>query len=178
MSVSPRVLILACGNPGRMDDGLGPALAARLEADVPAGVTVEADYQLMIEDAAAVAQHDVVIFVDADKTGPAPYAFRPVAPDTTASFSTHSVSAGAVLALAVSCFQSRARAFALGIRGYAWDAFGERLSPGATDNLNAATRFLRALLRTGHFDEAVTDLPPSAGGTAASEGKPCRMERT
>ena len=49
----------------RLDDGLGPALADALEKlDLP-GVSVDADYQLMIEDAAEVAEHDFAIFADA-----------------------------------------------------------------------------------------------------------------
>jgi DNA-binding response OmpR family regulator len=45
-----RVLVIGYGNPGRLDDGLGPALAETLQRlDLP-GVTVDADYQLTAED--------------------------------------------------------------------------------------------------------------------------------
>ena len=61
-----RILLIGYGNPGRADDGLGPALADRIEAlDLP-GLTVESDYQLSIEHAALAAGHDIVIFADAD----------------------------------------------------------------------------------------------------------------
>ena len=53
------------GNPARGDDGLGPALIERLDALALEGVTTDSDYQLTIEDAALVAEHDVVVFVDA-----------------------------------------------------------------------------------------------------------------
>ena len=43
-----RILVIGYGNPGRRDDGLGPALAARLEALALPGVTVESDFQLAI----------------------------------------------------------------------------------------------------------------------------------
>lgn len=49
MPVSQRILLIGYGNPGRGDDGLGPALAAAIEAMELPGVTVEADYQLMVD---------------------------------------------------------------------------------------------------------------------------------
>ena len=48
-----KVLLIGYGNPGRLDDGLGPALAAAVEKLAIPGVTVDADYQLNVEDAAA-----------------------------------------------------------------------------------------------------------------------------
>ena len=74
--VDAKVLVIGYGNPGRLDDGLGPALAAAIESAAPAGVTVDADYQLTVEDAAAVAEHDVVVFADAAVDGPEPFYFR------------------------------------------------------------------------------------------------------
>ena len=70
------VLLLGYGNPGRLDDGLGPALAARVEALALPGVTVQADYQLCLEDAEAAARHDVVIFADAAASGAEPFSFQ------------------------------------------------------------------------------------------------------
>ena len=47
-----RILLLGFGNPGRQDDGLGPALVQAIEEMEIPGVRAEADYQLNIEDAA------------------------------------------------------------------------------------------------------------------------------
>ena len=47
-----RILVIGYGNPGRCDDGLGPALVARLESLRIPGLSVEVDYQLSIEHAA------------------------------------------------------------------------------------------------------------------------------
>ena len=48
------MLLIGYGNPGRRDDGLGPALAGAIAAaDLP-GVEVESGYQLLPEDALAV----------------------------------------------------------------------------------------------------------------------------
>ena len=75
---APRVLVLGYGNPGRQDDGLGPAAAAEIgKLDWP-GVTACDNYQLVIEDAVEIAEHDVVWFVDAARSGAEPYEVRPL----------------------------------------------------------------------------------------------------
>jgi len=147
----PRILILAWGNPGRRDDGLGPAAAAALEAlDVP-GLKVACDYQLTVEDVAAIAESDVVIFVDAAIAGPEPFSFQRVTPGEGSSFSTHSVTPSQVLTLAADLFGARPAAWLLGIRGYEFDEFGESLSPAAQKNLAAAVGFLRNMVERGDF---------------------------
>ena len=59
-----RRLLIGFGNPGRKDDGLGPMLARILERDGIAGLDVDSDYQLTVEDAEAVARYDEVVFAD------------------------------------------------------------------------------------------------------------------
>ncbi|MBN1558065.1 MAG: hydrogenase maturation protease [Lentisphaerae bacterium] len=149
-----RTLVIGFGNPGRLDDGLGPAAAAALEADPPAGVTVESDYQLTVEDAHAVAGHDVTVFVDADAAGPEPFGWSRVAPRTATGFSSHGVEPADVVGLARDLFGSRAGAYLLGIRGYRFDGFGETLSPPARRNLDAAVAFLRHALESRVFPDA------------------------
>jgi hydrogenase maturation protease len=163
------VLVIGYGNPGRRDDGLGPALAERLEAAAPAGVSVDSDYQLMIEDAAEVACHEVTIFADASVSCPEPYLFRAVEPREDASFSTHSVSPEAVVHLAGKCFDCRPRAYVLEIRGYDFDGFGEGLSSRAEHNLSAAAGFLADRLRAGDFEAAA-----ARGGSSAGQPETAR----
>lgn len=152
------VLLIGYGNPGRLDDGLGPALAEAVEAMGLPGVTAEADYQLTVEDAAEAAKHDTVIFADASVDGREPFFFRPVRPQAAEwSFSSHSLEPDAVVALAWGMFHARTKAYALGIRGYAFNEFGEGLSERAVANLTAALRFIEPVLRTGAWDEAITE---------------------
>jgi hydrogenase maturation protease len=151
-----KVLFIGYGNPGRQDDGLGPACAERIEARGLPGVKVDASYQLSVEDSAEVARHDCVVFADASVSGPEPFSFGPVAPSADMSFTSHSVSPGTVLAMARSLFKSRVQGFVLGIRGYQFDAFGEALSEGAQRNLQAAVRFLEETIRGNRFDEYAT----------------------
>jgi len=151
------VLVLAYGNPGRRDDGLGPALAAALAAlDLP-GVTIDMDYQLTVEDAAAVAAHDVVVFVDADCHGAEPFSFTELTPEAVVSFSSHSVAPQAVLGLAAELFGAVRPGYLLGIRGYEFNEFGEGLSERARANLAAALEFIEPLLRTRTFSAGVAD---------------------
>ncbi len=142
-----RILVLAWGNPARQDDGLGPALAAALEERAPAGVTISCDYQLQMEDAVVISQHDLVVFVDASTQGDHPFEFQPVQPVQQASFSSHSVSAAALLGLSERCFERRVPAWLLAIRGYRFEPFIEDLTPQAQDNLHAALAFLDQQLR-------------------------------
>ncbi len=169
-------LLIGYGNPGRLDDGLGPALAAEIEALALPGVTVEANYQLSVEDADAVARHRVVIFADAAVSGPEPFAVGQVAPAGTLSFSTHSVAPEAVLALAKELFNAEAAGYILAIRGYDFDAFGERLSDKARANLAEAGEFLRRLLRGRTTDQMRHELNERSAEKAppASGEDPCK----
>ena len=144
---APRVLLIGYGNPGRLDDGLGPALAEAMQACALHGVTVESNYQLTVEDAAELADHDAVIFADADVRCAEPFHIRAIEPRDHDGFSTHSVEPEAVLGLAERLFQAKVNGFVLGIRGYEFNEFGERLSDAARANLTAAVDFLDGLLR-------------------------------
>jgi hydrogenase maturation protease len=141
-----RVLVLAWGNPARQDDGLGPALAQAVEDwDLP-GVTLSCDYQLQVEDAVVVAEHDAVIFVDAATEGPPPYSFGPVRPCEHPGFSSHSLRPDALLAMTERCFGRSVPGWLLAIRGQSFAPFVEDLTPSARENLEAALGFLRGLL--------------------------------
>lgn len=156
-----RVLIYGYGNPGRRDDGLGPALIDELTGrGLGGGVTIECGYQPQVEDAALVARHDVVIFADAENTGAGPFELRRLEPRREVTFSTHSVAPEAVLALAHDHFSGGAEGYVLGIRGYVFDDFGEELSPGAQSNLTAAADFIDQALRDGRFDRPVVAARP------------------
>ncbi|MGB9624654.1 MAG: hydrogenase maturation protease [Phycisphaerae bacterium] len=148
-----RILLIGYGNPGRLDDGLGPALAAAVERLALPGVTVDADYQLTVEHAASVAENDVVVFADADVAGAEPFSLRRIDPDPepAVSFSSHSAEPQQVLALAHCLFGARTQGYVLAIRGYAFDRFGEGLSEKARANLTAALRFIEPHLRQRSF---------------------------
>jgi hydrogenase maturation protease len=155
----PETLLIGYGNPGRLDDGLGPALAEAVEKMNIGGVTVDSDYQLTVEDAVTVADHNVVIFADADVGGPEPFYLKKLDPaNSTLSFSSHSVSPGALVAMAEELFHKKVKAYILGIRGYEFNEFGERLSDKAKLNLAEATRFIETALTNGGLEEVRAEL--------------------
>jgi hydrogenase maturation protease len=134
-------LVLGYGNPGRQDDGLGPAVANAIDQLGLPNVTAYDNYQLNIEDASEVAEHDVVWFVDASTTGAAPYAVSALAPVAKVEFTSHIMHPQTILAIAQQCYGKAPAAFLLGIRGYEFE-FIEALTPGAAANLNAALAML------------------------------------
>jgi hydrogenase maturation protease len=141
-----RVLILGYGNPGRQDDGLGPAAVAEIESMGLPHVTAFDNYQLNIEDAIDVAAHDIVWFVDAARTGPSPYSIRLLSPSSSIEFTSHIVRPEAILAIAGQCYGGSPQAFLLAIRGYEFE-FIEALTPAARDNLDAALVILIERIR-------------------------------
>lgn len=145
----PRILVLGYGNPGRLDDGLGPALAAAIDAAAIDGVTVESSYQLGIEDAGLAAEHDVVVFADASADAPDPFEFREAPPREHHEFTTHSLAPEAVVGIARDVLGAAPRAYVLAIRGERFDGYGEELSPAAARRLGAAAGFLTGFLRRG-----------------------------
>ncbi len=158
MSRGESTLILAWGNPGRIDDGLGPALADRLSGERLPDLVVESDYQLQIEHAEVLSRFRRVLFVDADRVGPGPFRVERGLPDPKGvGFSTHSVSPGVVLALAQEIFDAEPEAWVVGIRGYEFDEFGEWLSTPAQRNLDRAVSYLREWL----VDDGVMAVSPS-----------------
>ncbi len=152
MNPIPRnILIIGYGNPGRLDDGLGPLFAEAMSAKGLPGVSVDANYLLTVEDAADISGYDVVIFADAAVTGAEPFYFRPVRPKAAFSFSSHHVEPAAVLGLAHDMFDSCAAGYVLGIRGYEFDEFGQRISARAHGNLLDAVAFMTARIERGDF---------------------------
>ncbi len=150
-----KILLIGYGNPARGDDGLGPALAAGAARLGIPGLHVETPFQLSVEDALLVAEHEEVIFADATLDGPEPFSFLPQeGEEGRETFTTHSVQPGSLVALAEELFSSRPRAWVLGIRGYEFEMFTEKLTPRAEKNLQAALRFLASRLGCGGFPEA------------------------
>jgi len=169
-----KVLVIGYGNPGRQDDGLGPAAAEAVERLAPPDVTVEARFQLGVEDAAAIAAHDVVVFIDAAVEGPEPFAFHPVTPKTALDFSSHLLEPPALMALARDTLGAQTQGYVLAIRGYRFDEFGDRISTRARMNLAMAVLFVKSVLGKGLLPVSKGDATPAGhagcAGAALSRG--------
>ncbi len=159
MNSTRKILLIGYGNPGRLDDGLGPALAAAVEELQLPNVTVDSDYQLTVEDASDVAAHDIVIFADASTNGQEPYYVEAVEPKAALSFSSHSVEPAVLLHLAQTLFDAKTRGYILGIRGYEFNEFGERLSDAAAENLEKALQYITLVLADPQLLEHTSGRP-------------------
>lgn len=142
-----KILLHAYGNPSRGDDGLGNKVIEAMEQWIREndihGIAADSSYQLNIEDASVMAEYDIVIFIDASKGDIEAYSFDPVVSQPSQSFSTHSVSPSALLALCGELFNRTPLVYLLQIKGYEWE-FGEGLSDKAVNNHQKAINFLQS----------------------------------
>lgn len=138
-----KILIYGYGNPGRQDDGLGARFIELfdqwLREEKLSHISTDCNYQLNIEDAAVIADYDVVIFVDASVVEELEdYKLETVVPDdATIEFTMHAVSVSYVVDLCRKIYNKSPEAYVLHIKGYAYD-FKEELTPKAAENMHAA----------------------------------------
>ena len=137
----PRALLIGYGNPGRGDDGLGPALAQRIADKKLPGLTVDIDFQLKADHALTISQHDLVIFVDAIVACDDPFVFTELTDISPQNLGSHSVTPEAAVALSTLLFQTTPRAFVLGIAGDHVGEIEEGLSHAALSSLDIAETF-------------------------------------
>lgn len=143
------LLILACGNPSRGDDALGPALIERLALHGAIGADLLWDFQLQIEHALDLEGRTRVVFVDAAASGAEPFAFNAVESEQAVTVTTHAMSPGALLRVYDQVARVPAPAcWLLAIRGYHFQ-LGDGLSARAGTNLAAAEVFLTRWLSAG-----------------------------
>lgn len=147
--------LIGYGNPGRGDDGLGPAFAARMAARGFAGLKVSTDYQLTVDHALLVSGAKSVVFVDALMHDRQPFRFGAVRPAASHDLTSHGVDPPAVLTLAATLFAAEPEAYVLGISGLEFGEVREGLSAAAEKNLDRAEEFfLEWLARSGHASVA------------------------
>jgi hydrogenase maturation protease len=145
----PKILVYGYGNPGRQDDGLGVILAEEIEKwSVENGLTnihTDSNYQLNLEDAAGIANYEVVIFADASKEDIPHFNFEPLQPSEKVEFSMHAVSPAFILHLCSQVFNHKPEAYLLHIRGHEWE-FMNNMTEVAHDNLNQAFEFVKRFI--------------------------------
>jgi hydrogenase maturation protease len=151
MKSQVKTLVYGYGNPGRGDDGLGPAIAEKIQAwvaenNVP-GVDTDSNYQLNIEDAYNIKDYDIVIFADASYEDIEHFIIEKVTPDEKTAFNTHSVSAGFVLNLCNKMYGKEPQVFLLHLKGYDFE-LKEELSDRAVSSLEMAYNYLVNIIAT------------------------------
>lgn len=142
--INPRLstLVIGYGNPGRQDDGLGPAFIALFQPYANEQCVLQTGYQLTVEHALDLTHYEQIIFVDACIAGSTPFQLEEITLDNLPEFGSHHLSPHAVLQLTHTLYQHTPKAFILAIQGDAFDEFEEQLSSIAQHNLVLAKNFL------------------------------------
>lgn len=163
------LLILGIGNPGRGDDGLGPAFVNAVQALVEGDprfhnecfnderfhdplchdpcfehVRMQENYQLCVEDALLLCECRTVLFVDACLQGEEAFTFTPLHPADPSNLGSHHLSPEQLMALTNVLYGHKPEAWVLAIRGYAFEQFEECLSEPARHNLNRAFEYFQS----------------------------------
>lgn len=146
-----KTLIIGYGNPGRQDDGLGPAFIDSCQnmletiiskTIISEKIAIQSNYQLTVEDALEIKKYQQVIFVDASLDCQTPFHLEEITSTNNSGFGSHSLTPHAVIQLCHTLYHHRPNAFILAIRGYEFDQFEEKLSDTANNNLNHALEYL------------------------------------
>ncbi|MCG8369803.1 MAG: hydrogenase maturation protease [Proteobacteria bacterium] len=96
-SPEPSLIVFCWGNQSRGDDGIGPAVAARLRALGRGELRLIEDHQLNIEHVMDFHGMTPLLFVDASVAIDAGCRLERLAPSEEGNFSTHAISPGALL---------------------------------------------------------------------------------
>jgi hydrogenase maturation protease len=143
-----KILIYGYGNPGRQDDGIGERFVKLtdewIEQEQLTGISTDCNYQLNIEDAATIADFDIVVFVDASVVEEVTeFKLETIQPnDATIEFTMHAVSTSYVVDLCQKLYGKTPQAYVLHIKAYEFD-FIEELTPKASENLNVAFEYMK-----------------------------------
>jgi len=127
--MTPRILIIAYGNPLRCDDGLAWHAAQKLsELNLPSDVEILTRHLLTPELALPVSQATTVLFIDATQTGvPGELASRLLIPQRQSSLFTHEFSPATILSVAQELYGKCPEAFSISLCGECFE-HGETVS--------------------------------------------------
>lgn len=142
------LLVFGYGNPGRGDDGLGPAFVDAVQAMNLPHIECQTDMQLQVEHVMDMLGRNVVLFVDADISCPPAFQLRQITPKQDDSYSSHAMSPQALLfAYAQVHKRPPPPTFVLHIRGTTFE-LGDELSSDAQQGLTKAIQTIQPLLQT------------------------------
>lgn len=146
-----KILIYGYGNPGRQDDGLGNLFVdeAQKWANTRGleNITFDSNYQLNIEDAANIAEQDIVIFVDASVEEIDDFLLTEITPEAKVEFSMHSVSPAFVVHLCNDIYDRIPKSLLLHLKGYEWE-FKEGITEKAYQNFSKSFDYMKPLLES------------------------------
>lgn len=144
-----KILLYGYGNPGRQDDGLGNAFIDKIEdwtkENKIENIDLDSNYQLNIEDADAISNYDIAIFIDASVEEIDDFCVTKVSEESEITFTTHAASPGYIYDLCKQIYKTAPPTYLVHIKGYEW-AFREGLTEKAIENLNLALEYMKPLL--------------------------------
>lgn len=144
-----KILLYGYGNPGRQDDGLGNAFVDRIEKWIEdedlEGFEFDSNYQLNIEDADAIADKDLAIFIDASVEDIEDFCISKVTESSKITYTTHAASPGYIVDLCKKINGKAPATYLIHIKGSEW-AFKEGLTEKAVENLEKALEYMKPLL--------------------------------
>lgn len=151
-SLRQSVLVIGYGNSLRCDDGVGQSIAKELAGWGLPNVEAIATHQLTPELAEAVAQVDLVIFVDAyPATAAQDVQIRPLTSAATGTSTGHWCEPQTVLALARSLYGAAPQACWVMVPGVNF-GLGQKLSLVATQGMEAALQAVEQLIKAGRTE--------------------------
>jgi hydrogenase maturation protease len=169
--VTAALLVFGWGNASRGDDALGPLCIEAMRAEFEGDPRIEFldDYQLQIEHALDLVGRRRVLFVDASHDAEPPFAVSEIDARADASFSTHSLSAPALLKVYEGLHRAAPpRCTLLAIRGEQF-ALGAPPSTAAVIHLGAALTWARGWIGA---------MAAEPGRHAIDQGGPTTQGRT
>lgn len=147
-----RVLLFGYGNPGRGDDGLGPALVEHFSQTGQPGLTCLSDMQLQVEHVTDLADMQLVLFADADMSCSETIVLEEIFPAQDASYTSHAMTPQALLHACHKLYGKPAPpSFLLHMRGYQFE-LGDTMTAQALRNLQEAIRLVQQLCETPEIE--------------------------
>lgn len=143
-----RLLIIACGNPLRCDDGVAWQAANEIRRTLQPPTKVICVHQLTPELAEEASRVDTVIFIDATRNRePGKVLCQPISPDSTAVRFSHHLVPAQVLALCQQLYDAEPRGFLVSISGECFE-HGNGLSPAAINAIPQSVAEVDEVIRS------------------------------
>jgi hydrogenase maturation protease len=166
-----RILLLACGNTFRGDDGVGWCIGHAVQLHPPcSGLNVILTRQLLPEHAEAISAAELVVFVDCDATtAPGAVLTYPLQPaDTVPRTLTHHLSPASLLRLALDLYTKvPTRALLVTVGGESFD-WTDRLSRTVKSAVPKALEQVRLALLESMEEPPPMRLPELRSNAAPS----------
>lgn len=145
-----KILVYGYGNPAREDDAFGPVMVDELEQwakeNLIENIEFDSNYQLNIEDSDAIADKDIVVFIDASIEPIEDFVLTEVTPsDSRIEFTMHAVSPAFILDMANKIYNKYPKTYLLHVKGYSME-LQEGFTEKGKENYDKAISYIKKVL--------------------------------